>query len=396
MPYRLTAAKLPHLPQGWHSDGHNGLHLKVTGNSRTWVMRYQVNGRRRFMGLGPLHLVSLADARQRATAARQQLLAGIDPIAARQAQRATQRLEAAKTKTFDEVATQFLDARASAWRSPRARTDFERSLKAHASRLLSLPVGAIDTDLVLAVLEPLWRTKPNLAGKLRQRLEAVLNYARARGLYAGANPAQWRGHLDTLLSKRPESKHHTALPFADVPAFVRQLRDQESTPARALEFAILTATRTAEVVGAPWSEIDLTAKVWTIPKERTKQKRQHRVPLSTAAVALLEALPRVGAFVFPSRVAGQSLSNGALRYALDQVGRADLTVHGFRATFRTWSGECTNFPRELCEVALGHAAGDATELAYARGDLLEKRRRLMQAWGDYCGQVRNKVVKLTA
>jgi integrase len=329
---RLTAAQLLHLPDGLHADG-QGLHLKVAGNARSWVFRFRYRGQRRHMGLGPLPPVSLAEARQAATAARQQLLAGVDPIKARDAERAAQRLEEAKTKTFGEVATLFLDARASDWRSPRARTDFERSLKAHASRLLSLPVGAIDTELVLGVLEPLWSTKPNLAGKLRQRLERVLNYARARGLYAGANPAQWRGHLDELLSTRPESENHPALPYAELPAFMRQLRDQESTTARALEFAILTACRTSEVIGAQWAEVDLAAALWTIPAHRTKPHRkhhtkpgrEHRVPLSSAALRPLETLPRYSPHVFDSRVAGKHLSDGALRYARDQVGRSDLT-----------------------------------------------------------------------
>jgi integrase len=393
---RLTAAQLLHLPAGLHLDG-QGLHLRVVGASRSWVFRYRYRSRRRHMGIGTLELVSLAQARQLATAARQQLLAGRDPIEARAAERSAQRLAQAKAVTLADVVAQFLDAHASRWRGARTRTDFERSIATHAPQLMPLPVAEINTALVVAALRPIWQAKPNLAGKLRQRLEVLFDFARVSEYRTGDNPARWRGHLDHVLAKKPKPKAHTALPYVEIPAFVAQLRQHDSIPCRALELAILTACRTSEATGAQWSEIDLTARTWVIPASRTKPGRQHRVALSSAAVRLLATLPQVGPHVFVSRVAGQHLSDGGLRFALALLGRPDLTPHGFRASFRTWAAERTSFARELAEAALGHALGDETELAYQRSDLLEKRQPLMQAWADFAtGVPSGVVVRLTA
>lgn len=254
-----------------------------------------------------------------------------------------------------------------------------------------LPVAAIDTALVMKIVEPLWSTKTETASRVRGRIELILDWAAARGYRAGDNPARWRGHLDKLLPARTKVrkvKHHAALPYGDLPAFMAGLRGREGVSARCLEFVILTAARTGEAVGARWAEIDLAAKVWTVPAERMKAHREHKVPLSQRAVEILEGLPREGDYVFPGGKADKPLSNMALLATLRRMERPDLTGHGFRSTFRDWCAEQTAFPAEVAEMALAHVVSDKVEAAYRRGDLFRKRAQLMDAWGRYCGAER--------
>jgi integrase len=335
--------------------------------------------------------VSLAEARERAAECRQLRKQGIDPIESRRAAKADRLVAAAKAMTFDQAAAAYITSHRAGWRNPKHAAQWKATLATYASPIIGkLPVSSIDTGLVLQALEPIWATKPETAGRVRGRIEAVLDWTTARGYRTGENPARWRGHLDKLLparSKVRSVKHHAALPYAELPAFLGSLREQEGASARALEFTILTAARTNESIGAQWSEFDLSGKVWTAPAERMKAGREHRVPLSAAAVEILRRMENVreGELVFPGDRRA-ALSNMAMLMLLRRMGREDLTVHGFRSTFRTWAAECTSFPREVIEAALAHLVGDATERAYQRGDLFEKRRRLMDAWGTYCAK----------
>jgi len=375
---------------GYYADG-GGLYLQVgpTGN-KSWIYRYMLNRRPREMGLGPLHAISLADARQRAAQARKLLVDGIDPIEARNAQRAQQRAEAARALTFQQCADAFVKAHRASWKNQKHGDQWESTLKAYCGPVFgALPVQAVDTALVLKVLEPMWTEKHETATRLRARIERVIDWATVRDYRTGDNPARWRGHLDKLLpriEKRKRVKHHPALPFTDICAFMASLRAQSGLAARSLELLILTATRTAEVLGARWEEFDLDHAVWTIPPERMKAHREHRVPLSVQAVALVRELQkdRHSVFLFPGQRRGRPLSNMAMLNLLERMNRADLTVHGFRSTFRDWASERTSFAREVCEMALAHAIADQTEAAYRRGDLFDKRCRLMQEWAKFC------------
>jgi integrase len=386
---RLTALAVSRAKQpGMHADG-GGLYLQVTGSQgRSWVYRYARDGKTRYMGLGSLTAVSLAEARTRAAEARRLVSAGIDPIGARDGKMATERVAAARQVTFREAAEAFIKAHKAGWRSATHASQWRNTLATHVHPLLgALPVQQIDAGLVVRVLEPIWNTKPETASRVRQRIEAVLDAATALGQRSGENPARWRGHLKNLLpapSKVKRVRHHPALPYQDLGAFMAELSQQDGLAARAMELLIMTATRTTECVASRWSELDLAAALWTIPAERIKAGREHRVPLSPAAVALLRKLARaqISEFVFPGRP-GRPLSGGALLALLKRMGRTHLTVHGFRSTFRDWAAEQTNFSREVAEMALSHAIGDRVEAAYRRGDLLEKRRRLMEAWAIF-------------
>jgi integrase len=386
---RLTALHVSRAKRpGMHADG-GGLYLRVTGAAaRSWVYRYARGGRTRYMGLGSLDAVSLAEARVRADEARRLVSAGIDPIDARHGKLAAERVEAARQVTFREAAEAFIKAHEAGWRSAKHGQQWRNTLATHVYPLLgALPVQQIDAGLVMRVLEPIWSTTPETASRIRQRIEAVLDAATARGQRSGENPARWRGHLRNLLparSKVQRVKHHPALPYQELGAFMAELRKQDGLAARALELLILTASRTAECVASRWSEFDLAAALWTIPAERIKAGREHRVPLAPTAVALLRKLARarISEFVFPGR-SGRPLSDGALLNLLKRILRTDLTVHGFRSTFRDWAAEQTNFSREVAEMALSHAIGDKVEAAYRRGDLLDKRRRLMEAWATF-------------
>lgn len=398
---RLAAISVNRLGPGLHPDG-GGLYLYVTGRParRSWIFRFMLAGRAREMGLGPAHTVGLAEARARARRARLLLLDGQDPIAARQAERQRAQLEVARTITFQTAARQFIAAHRADWRNAKHALQWEATLQRYAYPVFGeLAIAAVDTGLVLRALEGIWSAKPETASRVRGRIEAVLDWGRVRGYRDGENPARWKGHLDHLLA-RPENakraaraqngrgEHHAALPYGEIAGFVAELREQAGMAARALEFAILTAARTGEVLGARWGEISLAERTWAIPAERMKSGREHRVPLSDAAIAALRicANPQTEpeCLLFPGAAAGRPLSNMALLMLLRRMGRTDLTAHGFRSTFRDWVGDRTNFQPELAELALAHAVGDKVEQAYRRGDGFQKRRRLMDAWAAFC------------
>jgi integrase len=343
------------------------------------------------MGLGAVHTVGLAEAREKAREARKLRVDGLDPIAHREAQRVAAKLEQAKALTFDECRDRYITAHRAGWRSPRHAAEWKASLENYVTPVFGkLPVQSIDVALVMRALEPIWNTIPDTANRIRIRIERILNWATVRGFRQGENPARWRGHLDHLLPKVNKVRaagHHAALPYAELPAFMRELRTRKGVTPRALEFAVLTAARSGEVLGARWSEIDLEARLWTVPADRMKRGREHRVPLSAAACDILRAMAsmRENGFVFPGTRRAQ-IGNMAFHNMFERMGRGDLTVHGFRSTFRDWVAEQTEFPGEVAEMALAHAVSDKTEAAYRRGDMFDKRRQLMDAWAEYCGQ----------
>jgi integrase len=375
-----------------HGDG-GGLYLRVTDDgAKNWVFRFMLNGRARWMGMGPLHTVTLAEARKRAAEHRLRRHDGVDPIEARRADKQRAQLEAAKAVTFKECAENYIKAHRVGWRNAKHAAQWQATLTTYAEPIIGkLSVQAIDIALVLKVLEPIWTAKPETAGRVRGRIETILDWARVRGYRAGENPARWRGHLDKLLPARGKVhkvEHHAALPYAELAGFLAALREQEGIAARALEFTILTAARTGETIFARWNEIDLLDKVWTVRAERMKAGREHRVPLSARALAILNEMQahRQGddGFVFPGGKSRKPLSNMALLMLLRRMGRDDLTAHGFRATFKTWASESTSYQTEIVEASLAHAIGSKVEQAYRRGDLFEKRRRLMSAWATFC------------
>ena len=356
------------------------------------------------MGLGPVDLISLAEARDKAFAARRQVYDGLDPIEAKRAASVALRLDQARALTFKDAAEKYIAAHRAGWKTAKHASQWTATLGTYVYPVFgALPVAAIDVTLVTKVLEPIWSTKPETAGRVRGRVESVLDWATARGYRVGENPARWRGHLDKLLpaqGKVRKVEHHAALPYAEIGAFVTKLRKHDGISAFALEFAILTAGRTGEVLGALWDEIDLPAKLWTVPARRMKSRKEHRVPLSAPAIALLRNLEktRVGDFVFPGGRRGKSLSNMALLMQLRHMGRTDLTAQGFRSTFRDWAAEETNFPNEVAEMALAHAVADKVEAAYRRGDMFVKRSKIMDAWAEFCAkpsvESENKVIPI--
>jgi integrase len=384
---KLTPLKVARLKQpGRYGDGH-GLWLQVSEQgSKAWLFRYMRDGRARQMGLGALHTVSLQEARAKARQARQVLLDGLDPIDVKHERRTRTRLEKARALTFKQCADDYLGAHAGAWKNLKHRAQWSATLDAYAHPLIgALPVAEIDTALILKILRPIWQEKPETASRLRGRIERILDWATVQEFRRGENPARWRGHLDALLPAKTKVravKHHPALPYVELPAFMAALRKRDSISARALEFTILTATRTGEAIGARWDEIEGT--VWTIPAERMKAGRPHRVPLSDRALAIIEALPRESSgLVFPGS-RGASISNMAMLELLRGMNGNGYTTHGFRSTFSDWAREQTGYPRDVIEMALAHAIKDKSEAAYRRGDALEKRRRLMADWARYC------------
>lgn len=368
-----------------------GLALQVlpTG-ARTWVLRATIGGRRRDMGLGGYPEVTLQEARNAARKARQRIREGGDPIEERREAQRALLAGAAKSLTFKEAAEGYISAHEAGWKNPKHRQQWRNSLATYAyQKIGALSVGQVELPHVLDVLEPIWTAKTETASRLRGRIELVLDWAGARGHRSGLNPARWRGHLDKLLprpSKVARTEHHRALPASEMPAFMGHLRRSDGMGAQALEFAILTATRSGETRGARWEEIDLNAKVWTIPASRMKSGREHRVPLSAAAVQLLKSLPRIGGsdLVFAA-ANGRPLSDMTLVAVLRRLDVAAVP-HGFRSTFRDWAAEATSFPHEVCEMALAHTISNKAEAAYRRGDLFEKRRSLMEAWAAFCGR----------
>ena len=381
---KLSAREAATKKPGRYGDG-DGLYLVVGANGgRKWVFRFSWRGKVTETGLGSADVVTLAEARGKAEEARKALAAGTNPIESR---RKAASVLAAKP-TFGDAADDLIEAKASEWRNAKHRAQWAMTLSRYCAPLRPRPVEEIDTEAVLAVLKPIWRRAPETASRLRGRIEMVLDGARARGHIPRneANPARWRGHLDKLLPKRPilSRGHHAAMPYSEVPGFMRELRERDGFAAMALELCILTAARSGEIYGARWDEIDLENKVWTVPATRMKASRQHRIPLSEAAMAVLE---RVGAakvcdLVFPGR-GGRPLSNMAMEMLLRRMD-VNFTVHGFRSSFRDWAGNETDFSREVAEAALAHVVGDKAEQAYRRGDALDKRRQLMQSWANYC------------
>jgi integrase len=389
---RLSAAKVSNAKPGMYCDG-GGLYLQASLGAdgeikKSWIFRFALHGRERQMGLGSLHEISLAKARQKATDCREQVKEGIDPIDARNVSRAATAAKNAKAKKFDECAAEYITAQRAGWSNATHRQQWTNSLATYVSPVLGrLPVAAIDVDLVVKVLQPIWEKKPETASRVRGRIEAVLDWATAKKLRQGDNPARWKGNLEHLLSQRSRAvEHYTALPYAEIGAFLAELRQNDGVASRALEFAILTATRSGEVLRARWDEIDLSSRLWTVPAGRMKAGKEHRIPLSAPAVAVLERMARVreSEFVFPG-TRRAVLSEMAMLAILKRMGRA-VTVHGFRSTFRDWAAERTNFPNEMLEMALAHAVSDKVEAAYRRGDMFDKRRKLMDAWAAYCAK----------
>jgi integrase len=382
---KLTVKKVQSLSEpGKYGDGQNlWLIIGPTGRKR-WEFRYTVAGKSREMGLGALEFMSLDEARNKAFELRRMVKQGMDPLSAKETKRKL------RDTGFEQVTEQCIASLKAGWSNAKSEAQWRSSLKAYAfPQLGMLDVAAITTADVFEVLEPIWSAKPETAKRVRERIEKVLDFASALKLRTGENPARWRGGLEPLFPKKAKVqkvRHHPALPYAEMSDFMKLLRAKEGIAPRALEFAILTAARTNEVLGATWSEIDMEKAVWVIPAERMKARRDHRVPLSEAALELLRALPRDtdGEFLFMSTMSrGKPLSNMAMLKTLKLMKRTDLTVHGFRSTFRDWAAETTSYPDAVVEMALAHAVGNAVEAAYRRGDLFEKRKRLMADWASF-------------
>ncbi len=387
---RLTARGILTLKKpGRHADG-GGLYLSISpdGSRRRWVYLFRWRepgqtgaGKLREMGLGSAGNVSLARARELATVARSQVANGVNPLTVRDVH------PEKRMPTFSEMAEEVVSSLEAGWKNPKHRDQWRMTLTRYCVPIESVPVDQVTTEQVLAILKPLWAKVPETASRLRGRIEKVLDAARAKGHRTAENPARWRGHLDHLLPRRQKLTrgHHKALPYREVPDFVARLRKSGSMSALCLEFTILTAARSGEAMGAPWSEIDLARGMWSVPRSRMKAGREHRVPLSARACAILAGLSeaRQGDLVFPGSRPGRPLSNMALEMVLRRM-EVDATVHGFRSAFRDWAAEQTSAPREVTEAALAHANTDKVEAAYFRTDLFEKRRMLMDQWSAFC------------
>jgi integrase len=394
---KLTVAQIAKLtePGTRHGDGGN-LWLQVSKwGTRSWVVRYWINGRERNYGLGPLELVSLADARKRALRIRQGLLDDIDPVEQRKAKREEGRKETLQSKTFAQARDEFVKAHSAGWKSKKTHGDFVR-LQEQCKAIWNLPCSAIGTDEVLQVLNPIWTDKNVTAKRIRAKIESILAYAASRGWRPSENPSRWGGHLENMLAapKRIASVEHlAAIPVDDIPAFAAKLRASEHTAARALEITMLCATRTAETIESVWSEIDLANKVWTIPAERMKAGKAHTIPLCDRALEIFKSIPRVVGTdrIFPA--VKQEAKPGSM-LALMRVLHPGVTVHGLRSSFSDWARDRTHFAPDVVETALAHKIKDASERAYRRGDALEKRRELMTAWASYCEPEGAKVIEL--
>lgn len=390
---RLTARtveskKVP----GYYPDGGN-LYLRVSKNlTKTWAFYYKRDGKRTEMGLGSVADMTLEEARDERDKLLKQLRSGIDPLHEKQRLAHEVKAQKAKFMSFKQCTDAYIAAHKAGWKNAKHVQQWQNTLSQYAFPVFGdLDVKAIDTGLITKCLEPIWLTKNETAGRVRGRIESVLDWATVRGYREGVNPARWRGHLDTLLakpSKVQKTVHHKALPYAEINSFMDQLRQQDGIAAKCLEFTILTAARTGETIGATWDEIDLDAKTWIIPAGRMKAEREHRVPLSANALNILNnmAAVRMNDYIFPG--AKKGLSNMAMLAVLKRMDRAEITVHGFRSTFRDWAAESTAYPGEVVEMALAHAIKNLTEAAYRRGDLLEKRSRLMEDWARYCNALR--------
>jgi integrase len=391
---KLSAKKVESLKKiGYHADGNN-LYLQVTSsNGKSWIFRYSFDGKRREMGIGSYPEISLEKAREAAIELRRLVKSSIDPIEQRKIDQAAKRAERNNVVTFAYCAEQYIESHRHGWKNVKHAQQWTNTLEQYAYPVIGeMPVKEVDTTHVLRILEPIWTTKTETASRVRSRLENVLDWATTRGYRSGDNPARWKGHLENLLprsSKVKKVSHHAALPYQHMNGFIHVLRQHNGVSAMALEFLVLTAARTGEVIGAKWKEIDMTTKIWTIPAERMKAEREHRVPLSPRCIEILSraALIRESDFVFPGGRTGSGLSNIAMVKFLQKTLSYDCTVHGFRSSFRDWAGERTNYPRDLCEMALAHTIKDKAEAAYRRGDMLEKRRQMMAEWLKFCETV---------
>lgn len=398
---RLNALGVKRLKKpGKYSDGY-GLYLQIEASgTKSWVFRYKMRGRKnsRYMGLGSLITLSLLEARQRAEEQRKLIAQGIDPIEEREKALIAKALADAKAMTFKQSAEKYIDQHKAKWSNAKHAEQWASTLERYAYPVLgNLPVAAIDVGLVHKVLKPIWNTKTETASRLRSRIESILSWAKALNYRTGDNPAEWRGTLDQILphpSTVQDVIHHKALPYEEIGTFMEQLRSREGVGALALEFLILTAARTGQVTQATWDEIDLESKLWKAPREHMKLRKEHRVPLSNPALAVLKTIKKeyeLDAFVFPGGKEGKPLSGGAMESVLKRMGWKDVcTVHGFRSTLYDWAAEQTNYPNIVIQMALAHSVGDKTEAAYRRGDLLKKRERLMSDWARYCGRVSSK------
>ena len=399
--HKLSPLKVAKAGPGKYGDG-GGLWLfKDHKDAGRWVYRYRFRGESHELGLGSIWTINADEAREEARLCRKLQKEGKDPLAERRAKEAQARLEVAKAMTFEQCAQAYIEAHGSKWHNPKHAAQWEATLAAYVFPLIGgLPVAAIDTDLILRVFEQevdgasFWRSRAETAARVRARIENILDWATVRGYRAGANPAKWRGHLDNLLPARAKvqkAKHHAAMPYAELPGFMAKLRAEEGTSPRTLEFVVLTAARTGEALGATWGEIDFRDKIWVVPESRMKAGKEHRVPLSGRALAILEEMRASAAqngpdsYVFPGMRHGRPLADMALRRVLSRLVGCEATVHGFRSTFRDWAAERTDYPSEACELALAHKVANKVEAAYRRGDLFERRRSLMDAWAAYCG-----------
>ncbi len=396
---KLTAIQVKNeKKKGLHHDG-GGLYLQVAASgAKSWLFCYRFNGRDREMGLGPLTVVSLAEARIKMQDARKSMAMKIDPLEAKKAAEVKARLETIKGITFKECANAYIDAHKGAWRNQKAIKQWNSFFEKYAYPIIgTLPVNEVDLDLVLKILQPIWATKTETADRIRNRIERILDFAKVREYRQGENPARWRGHLDQLLprpSKIAKVRHFPALPYSEIGDFMLGLQQINDLGARVLEFTILTGVRTNEATGARWEEIDLKAKTWTVPAHRMKTGIEHRVPLTDRTIEILYEAEKLIEFeqpanhksgwIFRGRRGDKPISNMAMLMLLRRIGRKDITVHGFRSTFRDWAAEETNFSREVAEAALAHVVENRVEAAYRRGDLFEKRRKLMEAWASYC------------
>ncbi|MES0024959.1 MULTISPECIES: integrase arm-type DNA-binding domain-containing protein [unclassified Mesorhizobium] len=394
---KLSAIKVERIDKvGRYGDG-GGLWLQVSkvdkNVTKSWLFRYTRNGKARQMGLGSFNTFGLKEARERATKARQAVADGIDPIEARRSQRAAALAEEAKQITFAAAAEHYIKAHKSGWKNDKHADQWTATIETYANPTIGkLPVSLIETAHIIKVLKPIWQSKTETASRVRGRIEKILGWATVSGFRSGDNPARWKGHLSEILparSKVAKVRHHAALAYADVPAFMARLRALDSISARALEFTVLTAARTGEAIGVRREEVDFKSKLWTVPAERMKADKEHRVPLTDRTVEILQTVPEIegNPFFFPGARDRQPLSNMAMLGLLKGMdGTASLTVHGFRSAFRDWCSEQTNYLPELAEAALAHSLKDKTEAAYKRGDALAKRRKLMEAWAGYCAR----------
>ena len=384
---KLNARKVENLNEpGRYADGANNLYLSLSTNGgKRWTFFYRWSGKRKEMGLGSAANVSLAEARGKALDARKLLNAGLDPLEVKEAQRRA----LVVIPSFGEFADEYIKAHRPKFKNEKHASQWEMTLgDAYCQTIRSKPVNQIDTEAILRVLQPIWSKVPETASRLRGRIENVLDAAKVRGFHNGENPARWKGHLKAVLPARQRLTrgHHGALAYDKLQAFVASLRGRDSTAALALELCILTATRSGEILNAEWSEFDIEKKIWTIPAQRMKAGHEHRIPLSERSVEIVKGLKQVKSnpFVFTGNKAKAALSSMAMAMQLRRMGETEITVHGFRSTFRDWASEQTSFPHETCEHALSHRISDKAEAAYRRGDQFEKRRKLMEAWATFC------------